>query len=75
MTFVPHFVNLMSKRRLQATVVYGRPLEAGLDRKRLAQRAHEEASRLRREYLGAAASPGSAPGGAPAPEQHTVPSR
>ena len=48
MTFVPHFLNLLTKRRIEAHVSFGRPLPAGLDRKALAHAAQAEALRLSR---------------------------
>jgi 1-acyl-sn-glycerol-3-phosphate acyltransferase len=53
MTFAPHFLNLMSKRRVRATVRYGTPLPPSADRKRLAELAHAAVVELRSPKPGA----------------------
>jgi 1-acyl-sn-glycerol-3-phosphate acyltransferase len=40
MTFAPHFLNLLGKGRVRATVVFGEAIQPGSDRKALAQRLH-----------------------------------
>jgi lyso-ornithine lipid O-acyltransferase len=40
MTFAPHLLNLLSKQRVRARVVFGLPERAGTDRKQLARRLH-----------------------------------
>lgn len=42
MTFGPHFLNLLSKRRLHARVHYGAPVSGVPDRKELCRRMHAE---------------------------------
>lgn len=49
MTFVPHFLNLLTKRRIEAHVSFGSPLPAGLDRKTLACVAREETWHLSKQ--------------------------
>lgn len=48
MTFFPHFLNLISKRRIVARVAFGAPLPAGQDRKALALNLRDEVIALRR---------------------------
>ena len=45
MVFGPHFLNLLSKRKISAIVSFGPAMESGHDRKELAQRLHAEVSR------------------------------
>lgn len=42
MTFLPHFINLLSKPVIRVKVFYRQPAPAGLDRKRLAKWLHDE---------------------------------
>jgi 1-acyl-sn-glycerol-3-phosphate acyltransferase len=46
MTFLPHFIKLLSKKKIYATVVFGSPVAAGLNRKELAAALHREVSAL-----------------------------
>jgi 1-acyl-sn-glycerol-3-phosphate acyltransferase len=45
MTFLPHFLNLLGKRRVRAVVHFGEPLRNS-DRKALARELHEAVIRL-----------------------------
>jgi len=47
MTFGPHFLNLLFKKRIDAFVRFGEPLKAGLDRKEMARALHAEVCRLK----------------------------
>jgi hypothetical protein len=47
MTFLPHFLNLLSKRRIQARISFGNSRPPGADRKVLAQELHSEVVELR----------------------------
>ena len=47
MTFLPHFLNLLSKRRIRARISFGKPRQPGMDRKALAQELHAEVVGLR----------------------------
>lgn len=49
MTFLPHFLNLLSKGSIQATLRYGSAVPPGLDRKQLAKVLHAEVSALKAE--------------------------
>ena len=49
MTFLPHFLNVLTKRRIEAHVAFGPPLPIDLDRKGLALTAREAVRRLTRE--------------------------
>lgn len=42
MTFFPHFLNLLSKQVIHATVTYGTTLAPGLDRKKMAHALHSQ---------------------------------
>jgi 1-acyl-sn-glycerol-3-phosphate acyltransferase len=55
MTFGPHLLNLLSKRRIEAWVSYGSPVKAGLDRKELARELRAEVCGLKEGRLGAGA--------------------
>jgi 1-acyl-sn-glycerol-3-phosphate acyltransferase len=48
MTFGPHFLNLLSKRRIRATIRFGDPIRGESDRKALAKEAE---ARVRGNYL------------------------
>lgn len=48
MVFVPHFLNLLSKRKIQARVVFGEPLAGNLDRKQLAVELRQRVANLSR---------------------------
>jgi 1-acyl-sn-glycerol-3-phosphate acyltransferase len=48
MTFGPHFLKLLSKKRIHATIAFGEPLPAGLTRKKMAAALHEEVCALAR---------------------------
>lgn len=52
MTFLPHFLKLLSKKRIYATVAFGSPLVAGLDRKEMAVELRREVEGLRRAQVG-----------------------
>jgi 1-acyl-sn-glycerol-3-phosphate acyltransferase len=54
MTFFPHLLNLLSKRRIRAHVEFGEPLVAASDRKQLAVRLHDEVSRIHKRLRDAA---------------------
>ena len=36
MTFAPHFLKLLSKKKVYATIIFGEPVESGLNRKQMA---------------------------------------
>lgn len=61
MVFLPHFVNLLSKKEIQARVVFGKPLPGGTDRKQLAVELRERVAHLSRP-----APSGAWPGTSPA---------
>ena len=42
MTFGPHFFNLLGKRRIEAFVSFGSPLNPGLNRKEMARELHAQ---------------------------------
>jgi lyso-ornithine lipid O-acyltransferase len=46
MTFGPHFLKLLSKKKIYATVVFGEPIEAGMNRKQMAAALHKEVTAL-----------------------------
>lgn len=46
MTFLPHFLNLLSKPSVQAKVVYAPPIPRGLDRKAMAKLLHDQVQDL-----------------------------
>jgi 1-acyl-sn-glycerol-3-phosphate acyltransferase len=46
MTFGPHFLKLLSKKKIYATVVFGEPIERGLNRKQMASVLHKEVTAL-----------------------------
>jgi lyso-ornithine lipid O-acyltransferase len=46
MTFFPHFLNLLSKREIRASVTYGSTLPPGLDRKEMACALHSQVNAL-----------------------------
>ena len=46
MTFLPHFLNLLSKRTIQARIIFQPSAPAGLDRRELALHLHTEVTRL-----------------------------
>jgi 1-acyl-sn-glycerol-3-phosphate acyltransferase len=57
MTFVPHFLRMMGRRRIRATVRFGSPLPPTADRKALAAAAHAAVDSLRRGGLSSAPGP------------------
>ena len=64
MTFFPHFLNLLSKRKVVVRIKVGEPVLAGSDRKALTEMLHRRVSQLHAELLGKAAELDS---GAPRP--------
>lgn len=50
MTFGPHFLKLLSKKKIYATVVFGEPIASGLNRKQMAASLHREVSALAAEH-------------------------
>jgi 1-acyl-sn-glycerol-3-phosphate acyltransferase len=46
MTFGPHFLKLLSKKKIHATIVFGEPIERGLNRKQMAAVLHKEVTAL-----------------------------
>ena len=50
MTFGPHFLKLLSKKKIYATVVFGESIEPGLDRKQMASVLHKEVSALAAQH-------------------------
>ncbi len=50
MTLLPHFLNLLSKASIQATVAFGPPIQPGSNRKQLARLLHTHVSRLAAEH-------------------------
>jgi len=61
MTFVPHFLNLLSKKEIQARVAFGSPRAAGSDRKELARQLHAQVCELRTWHVGSATPANSIP--------------
>jgi 1-acyl-sn-glycerol-3-phosphate acyltransferase len=51
MTFVPHFLNLLSIERLDARITFGTARAAGADRKVLARELRDEVVRLRKPLV------------------------
>ena len=49
MTFLSHFLNLLSKQEIRAKVVYSSALPGGLDRKRLAKLLHDQVEETARQ--------------------------
>lgn len=49
MSFVPHFLNLLAKREIRACILYGDPIVAAPDRKRLARELHTQVCALRED--------------------------
>lgn len=52
MSFGPHFLNLLSKRRIEARVAYASPVVAGSDRKELARQLHAQVCELAERHGG-----------------------
>ena len=46
MALLPHFLNLLAKKTISATITFGNPILAGGDRKELSQILHREVLRL-----------------------------
>lgn len=46
MTFLPHLLNLLGKKTIRARIVFGRPIEARGDRKKLSAVLHEQVASL-----------------------------
>jgi lyso-ornithine lipid O-acyltransferase len=46
MTFFPHFLRLLAREKIEATVVYGPALPPGLDRKEMARQLHRQVDDL-----------------------------
>lgn len=46
MTFLPHFLHLLTREKITASVVYGSTRSSNMDRKQLARRLHEEVCEL-----------------------------
>ena len=46
MSFGPHFLNLLTKREIRATVSFGAPRAAGTDRKQLSRELHQAVRKL-----------------------------
>ncbi len=46
MTFFPHFLRLLTREKIEATVVYGPALPSGLDRKEMARQLHRQVGDL-----------------------------
>lgn len=46
MTFFPHFLRLLTRERIRATVAYGPVLPSGLDRKQMARELHRQVTEL-----------------------------
>jgi 1-acyl-sn-glycerol-3-phosphate acyltransferase len=57
MTFGPHFLKLLSKEKIYATVAFGEPIEPGLDRKQMAGALHKEVTELASRHRGRADLP------------------
>jgi lyso-ornithine lipid O-acyltransferase len=57
MTFAPHFMNLLSKRHVRATIRFGEPIEGIGDRKLLAREAYDRVTALHSELTGSNADP------------------
>jgi lyso-ornithine lipid O-acyltransferase len=52
MTFATHFLNLLTKRRVEAFVSFGAPVRERLNRKEMARELHAEVCRLMEARLG-----------------------
>lgn len=52
MTFAPHFLNLLARRRIRARIHYGAPIVGLRDRKQLAQRLHAAVTALKSAHQG-----------------------
>lgn len=46
MTFGPHFLKLLSRKKIYATIIFGEAIEAGLNRKQMAAVLHREVREL-----------------------------
>jgi 1-acyl-sn-glycerol-3-phosphate acyltransferase len=46
MTFGPHFLKLLTKKKIYATIIFGDPIEPGLNRKQMAATLHKEVTAL-----------------------------
>ena len=46
MTFGKHFVKLLTKEKIYATVVFGEPIGPGMNRKQMAAALHKEVSAM-----------------------------
>lgn len=57
MTFLPHLLNLLGKRRIRATVRFTNVENHGADRKELARRLHAEVSQLQARHITESARP------------------
>ena len=51
MTFFPHFLNLLSKREIRASVTFGATLPHGLNRKQMARALHSQVDALNNAAL------------------------
>jgi lyso-ornithine lipid O-acyltransferase len=51
MIFGPHLLNLLSKKRIEAFVSFGSPLEGEMDRKEMARALHSQVCGLKNAYL------------------------
>jgi hypothetical protein len=47
MTFLPHFLNLLSKEGIEATVVFGEPIRRSMTRKEMAAALWNQVAELR----------------------------
>lgn len=50
MTFLPHFLKLLSKKKIYATIIFGEPVEPGLNRKEMAATLHKQVTALAAEH-------------------------
>jgi lyso-ornithine lipid O-acyltransferase len=46
MTFGPHFLKLLGRKKIHATIIFGEPIEPGLNRKQMAVTLHKEVTAL-----------------------------
>lgn len=50
MTFGPHFLKLLARKKIYATIVFGEPIEPGLNRKQMAATLHKEVTALAAQH-------------------------
>lgn len=50
MTFGPHFLKLLARKKIYATIIFGEPIEPGLNRKQMAAALHKEVTALAAQH-------------------------